>query len=86
MAKYNFTIESDSLEEDLSKLVEIFVSAYEKCSKIDSNVVCNVRKDVKGLDNRIDGIEALMKQGFKEVNEPSIYHSSKEYEEDKKKK
>ena len=86
MAKYSFNIESDSLEEDLSKLVEIFVSAYEKCSKIDSNVVCNVRKDVKGLDNRIDGIEALMKQGFKEVNEPSIYRSSKEYEEDKKKK
>ena len=72
MAKYSFTIESDSLEDDLSKLVEIFVSAYEKCSKIDSNVVCNVRKDVKGLDNRIDGIEALMKQGFgfKEVEEP----------------
>ena len=86
MAKYSFNIESDSLEEDLSKLVEIFVSAYEKCSKIDSNVVCNVRKDVKGLDNRMDGIEALMKQGFKEVNESSIYHSSKEYEEDKKKK
>ena len=85
MAKYNFTIESDSLEEDLSKLVEIFVSAYEKCSKIDSNVVCNVRKDVKGLDNRMDGIEALMKQGFKEV-ETKVYSSSKEYEEDKKKK
>lgn len=86
MAKYSFNIESDSLEEDLSKLVEIFVSAYEKCSKIDSNVVCNVRKDVKGLDNRIDGIEALMKQGFKEVEEPKVYSSSKEYEEDKKKK
>ena len=87
MAKYSFTIESEDLEQDLATVTEILVSAYERCKKIDENSsISSARKIIKGLDNRVDGIEALMKQGFKEVNEPSIYHSSKEYEEDKKKK
>lgn len=88
MAKYSFTIESEDLEQDLATVTEILVSAYERCKKIDENSsIYSARKEIKGLDNRIDGIEALMKQGFKEVNnEPKIYSSSKEYEEDKKKK
>lgn len=87
MAKYSFTIESEDLEQDLATVTEILVSAYERCKKIDENSnISSARKIIKGLDNRVDGIEALMKQNFKEVNEPSIYHSSKEYEEDKKKK
>ena len=88
MAKYSFTIESEDLEQDLATVADILVNAYERCKKIDENSsIYSARKEIKGLDNRIDGIEALMKQNFKEVNnEPSIYHSSKEYEEDKKKK
>lgn len=88
MAKYSFTIESEDLEQDLATVAEILVSAYERCKKIDDNSnISSARKIIKGLDNRVDGIEALMKQGFKEVNnEPKVYSSSKEYEEDKKKK
>lgn len=87
MAKYSFTIESEDLEQDLATVADILVNAYERCKKIDENSsIYSAHKEIKGLDNRIDGIEALMKQGFKEVNESSIYHSSKEYEEDKKKK
>ena len=87
MAKYSFTIESEDLEQDLATVADILVNAYERCKKIDENSsIYSARKEIKGLDNRIDGIEALMKQGFKEVEEPKIYSSSKEYEEDKKKK
>lgn len=86
MAKYSFTIESEDLEQDLASITEILVSAYERCKKIDENSsISSARKIIKGLDNRVDGIEALMKQGFKEV-ETKTYSSSKEYEEDKKKK
>ena len=85
MAKYSFNIESEDLEQDLATVVDILVTAYERCKKIDENSsIYSTRKEIKGLDNRIDGIEALMKQGFKEV-ETKVYSSSKEYEEDKKK-
>ena len=87
MAKYSFTIESEDLEQDLATVADILVNAYERCKKIDENSsIYSARKEIKGLDNRIDGIEALMKQGFKEVNETKVYSSFKEYEEDKKKK
>lgn len=69
MAKFNFTIESENMEQDLAKLVEVFVDAYEKCSKIDErNTTSEVQKQVHGLDNRIDGLEAMIKSGnFNEV-------------------
>lgn len=69
MAKFNFTIESDNMEQDLAKLVEVFVDAYEKCSKIDErNTTNEVQKQVHSLDNRIDSLEAMIKSGnFNEV-------------------
>lgn len=68
MAKFNFTIESDNMEQDLAKLVDVFVNAYEKCNKIDNDVVAHVHNEVHGLDNRIDGLEAMIKNGnFNEV-------------------
>ena len=86
MAKFNFNIESENLEQDLAKLVDVFVNAYEKCNKIDNDVVAHVHNEVHSLDNRIDGLEAMIKSGnFKEV-ENKVYSSSKEYVEDKKKK
>ena len=73
--KFNFSLETDNLEQDITKIVDVLVNAYEKCSKIDDSVVTNVRKDVHGLDNRIDGIESRL--NFCEVDLKEIKDTSK---------
>ena len=84
MAKYNFTIESESLEQDISTLVEVVVSAYKECSKIDrDNTTSDLRKEVHGLDNRIDGLEAMIKQLSKAEEKES--RTSEDFKEVKKK-
>lgn len=76
--KFNFSLESDNLEQDISKIVDVLVNAYEKCSKIDESVVTNVRKDLHGLDNRVDGIESRL--NFCEVDLTEIKETSKKKE------
>lgn len=66
--KYSITIESDNAERDLENLVSIALGAYDKYKETSkkyeetglSLAVINAKQDVKGLDNRIDGIEAKL--------------------------
>ena len=84
MAKYNFTIESDSLEQDIATLVEVVVGAYKECSKIDrDNTTSDLCKKVHGLDNRMDGLEAMIKQLSKVEEKES--RTSEDFKEVKKK-
>lgn len=67
--KFNFSLESDNLEEDIDKIVKTIVKAY-----TDSTEVNNTKKredllqfevsaavnQVRGLDNRVDGIESRL--------------------------
>lgn len=73
--KFNFSLESDNLEQDITKIVDVFVNAYEKCSKIDNDAVAHVHNEVHGLDNRIDGIESRL--NFCEVDLKEIKDTSK---------
>ena len=84
--KYKFEMESENFEQDVVVLIDALMDAFERHSKIEKkNDVSDVQKQVHGLDNRIDGLEALLKQNFKEVQETKIYSSSDEYKEAKKK-
>ena len=63
--KFNFSFESDNFEEDLDKIVKTFVKAYADCTEVDhkkseahSGEIALA--EVKGLDNRIDGIESRL--------------------------
>ena len=66
--KYSITIESDNAERDLENLVNIALGAYDKYKETSkkyedtglSLAVINAKQDVKGLDNRIDGLEAKL--------------------------
>lgn len=64
--KYSITVESDNAERDLENLVNIALGAYDKYKETSKKyedtglplAVINTKEDVKGLDNRIDGLEA----------------------------
>ena len=66
--KYSITIESDNAERDLENIVNIALGAYDKFKETSkkyedtglSLAVINAKQDVKGLDNRIDGLEAKL--------------------------
>lgn len=66
--KYSITVESDNAERDLENLVNIALGAYDKYKETSkkyedtglSLAVINAKQDVKGLDNRIDGLEAKL--------------------------
>lgn len=69
--KYKFEMESENLEQDVVVLIDAVMDAFERYFKIEKkSEVSDVQKQVHGLDNRIDGLEAMMKQNFKEVEDP----------------
>ena len=85
--KYSITCnyESESLEEDINKIANTFMAACERYYEITRKVkleseVSETKDAVKGLDNRVDGIESQVKtlsNNFREVVTESLKKSSK---------
>lgn len=77
--KYTITVESENFEEDTKKLVDTIMSAFREYSEIErvnwktreESNVSTAEAKIHGLDNRIDGIEARLKdvEDFREVSE-----------------
>lgn len=86
--KFNFSLESDNLEEDIDKIVKTIVKAYSDSTEVDRKKredLCKFEateavNQVKGLDNRVDGIESRL--SFCETDINSI---KKEASKDSKK-
>ena len=67
----NVNYESESLEDDLGKLADMAIQIFGKYEEIvaknkTQSSITDLREDVHGLDNRLDGLEASLDQ-FKEV-------------------
>ena len=67
----NVNYESESLEDDLGKLADLAIQIFGKYEEIvaknkTQSSITDLREDVHGLDNRLDGLEATLDQ-FKEV-------------------
>lgn len=67
----NVNYESESLEDDLGKLADMAIQIFGKYEEIvaknkTQSSITDLREDVHGLDNRLDGLEATLDQ-FKEV-------------------
>ena len=69
--KYTFTCESEDLVADISKLVEVGIAAFIKVREQDyksavlraqEKSVEDFKEEIRGLDNRLDGIEARVKK------------------------
>ena len=63
--KFNFSLESDNLEDDLKKIIETVTEAI--CRDTDRELTrmkalnqVDATEQVKGLDNRIDGVESRL--------------------------
>lgn len=77
----NVNYESESLEDDLSKIVEIALGAVDKYFQIKKenetqSEITNLQHTVCGFDNRLDGIEAKL-DSFKEVETPKTSSGNK---------
>ena len=69
----NISYESESLEDDLSKVTDIVMGAVDKYYQIvkenkTQSDITDIQRTVHGLDNRIDGLEATI-DSFKEVED-----------------
>lgn len=81
--KFNFSLESDNLEDDVKKIIETITEAIcrdtdRELSRMKALDQVNATEQVKGLDNRIDGIESRL--NFCEVNLKEVQEASKKKE------
>ena len=67
--KFNFSLESDNLEEDIDKIVKTILKAYVDSTEVEDiknrkelwrSEATEAVNQVKGLDNRVDGIESRL--------------------------
>lgn len=82
--KFNFSLESDNLEDDLKKIIETVTEAI--CRDTDRELTrmktlnqVNATEQVKGLDNRIDGVESRL--NLCEVDLKKVKESTKKSDE-----